>query len=117
MSKSSLRLTRRRFLATAAKASVVLAAPIFVPGSALGKDGAVAASERIALAGIGIRNRGGYVLEVMMTEPVMQFVAVADVRKDRRDAVKTMTEKRYGPAWRPIATSARCFPAAISTRF
>jgi predicted dehydrogenase len=70
--------------------------PALVPGRALGKNGAVAANERIALAGIGIRNRGGYVLDFMMQEPVMQFVAIADVRRDRREAVKELTEKQYG---------------------
>lgn len=90
-------LTRRRFLTHAAKLSAVLAAPAFVPGSVLGKDGAVAASERITLAGIGIRHRGAYVLGFMMNEPIMQFVAIADVRKDRREEVKALTEKQYGP--------------------
>ena len=55
-------MTRRRFLATTAKVSTVLAAPVFVPGSALGKDGGVAASERITVGGIGINGRGAYVL-------------------------------------------------------
>jgi hypothetical protein len=58
-----------------------LAAPTFIPGAVLGKDGGVAASERIALAGIGIHNRGGYVLHCMMKEPVMQFVAIANIRR------------------------------------
>lgn len=88
-------ITRRRFLAAAAGA--VCAAPLLVPGGVLGKDGAVAPSERIALAGIGIRNRGGYDLAFMMKEPVVQFVAVADVRKDCREAVKAVAETKYGP--------------------
>ena len=46
-------INRRRFLATAAKAGAVLAAPMFVPGAVLGKDGGVAASERITLAALG----------------------------------------------------------------
>ena len=90
-------LTRRRFLAAAAKAGAVLSAPVYVPGAVLGKDGAVAASERIALAGLGINHRGGYVLSCMMKEPVIQFVAIADVRNERREAVKALTEKQYGP--------------------
>lgn len=97
MSRAGSIVTRRRFLTTAAKLGAVLAAPAFVPGSVLGKNGAVAASERITLAGIGIRNRGGYVLGFMMNEPIMQFVAIADVRKDRREEVRALTEKQYGP--------------------
>jgi predicted dehydrogenase len=89
--------TRRRFLATAAKASAVLAAPLFVPGRVLGKDGGVAANERITLAGLGIGGRGGYVLGCFMDEPVVQFVAIADIRKDRREGNKQRTEAKYGP--------------------
>ena len=90
-------ITRRRFLATTAKAGAVLASPMFIPGPALGRDGGVAANERITLAGLGIRNRGSYVLGYMMNEPVVQFVAIADVRKDRRESVKAMAEEKYGP--------------------
>ena len=75
----------------------MLAAPAFVPARALGKDGGVAASERITLAGIGIHNRGGYELGCMMDEPVVQFVAIADVRKDCRESVKAKTEKQVRP--------------------
>ena len=43
-------LSRRRFLKGAALA---VAAPTVIPGSALGADGAVAPSNRIAMGGIG----------------------------------------------------------------
>jgi predicted dehydrogenase len=97
MPNRSLTVTRRRFLGTAAKAGAVLAAPLFVPGAVLGKDGGVAANERITLAGLGINGRGGTDLAVFMDEPVIQFVAIADVRKDRREAVKKLAEAKYGP--------------------
>jgi predicted dehydrogenase len=96
MSHRRTTFSRRRFLTTAAKASAVVAAPLFVPGRVLGLDGGVAASERITLAGLGIRNRGGYVLGCMMSEPVFQFVAIADIRKDRRADIKAKTEAKYG---------------------
>ncbi len=89
-------LSRRRFLAAAAKAGAVMAAPALIPGTALGKNGAVAPSQRITLAGIGIHNRGMVDLGCMMNEPVMQFVGVADVRKDCRDHVRQVTEAKYG---------------------
>ncbi len=47
--------SRRQFLQGAAG---VLAFPYLVPGSALGKDGATAASERITVGVIGTGNRG-----------------------------------------------------------
>ena len=61
MVKQAVNLQRRKFLKTAAAAgAAAIAAPYIIPSSALGKDGAVAPSERITLGGIGIGNRGTY---------------------------------------------------------
>ncbi len=88
---------RREFAKTAAVAGAgVLAAPTIIPSSALGLDGAVAPSERIRLGGIGIRNRGTKVLEAMLEQPDVQFVAIADVRADRRAAVKQLADDKNG---------------------
>ena len=109
-------LSRRRFFVTAAKAGAVLAAPMFVPGAVLGKDGGVAASERIALAGLGIHNRGNEDLGHFMEEPAVQFVAIADVRKDSpRERQADGARRSTAPAWPLTAISARCFPARTST--
>jgi predicted dehydrogenase len=62
----------------------------------LGRGGAVAPSERIVMGGIGIGGRGGYDLGILLQEPEVQFVAVCDVRKARRDAVKQQVDKAYG---------------------
>jgi predicted dehydrogenase len=97
MSHQRVTYTRRRFLSTAAKGSALLAVPMIVPGRALGLDGAVAPSERIALAGLGIGGRGNYVLDCMMDEPIFQFVAISDPQKSRREAVQQKAEKKYGP--------------------
>jgi predicted dehydrogenase len=83
---------RRRFLKTAA----VVAAPWIATSSSLGRAGVVAPSERILLGGIGVRNRGGYVLSTMLPQPDVRFVAIADVRADRRQAVKQMADKANG---------------------
>jgi predicted dehydrogenase len=90
-------VTRRRFLATAAQAGAALAAPLFIPGASLGKDGAVAANQRITLAAIGIGGRGSHDLDCFFQQPEMQFVAIADIRKDHRESVKERGEKKYGP--------------------
>jgi predicted dehydrogenase len=74
----------------------LVAAPWIVPASALGRGGAVPPSERIVVGGIGIGNRGNYVLNWMLPEADIQFVADCDVRKDRREAVKNLVNKRYG---------------------
>ena len=89
-------LTRRRFLKASVGTIGAAMAPTIVSGSALGLNGIVAPSERITLGGIGIRNRGGYVLGFMLNQPDVQFVAIADVRADRRKAVKGMADAKNG---------------------
>jgi len=83
-------------LKTAVKASTLLMAPQIIPSSALGRDGAVAPSERIVLGGIGIGHRGTYDLGCFLAEPDVQFVAVCDVKAVRRAAVKKMADAKYG---------------------
>jgi predicted dehydrogenase len=62
----------------------------------LGLNGATPPSSRITLAGIGIGGRGEYVLKWMEEEKDVRFVAVADVQKKRRQAVKALVDKHYG---------------------
>lgn len=90
-------VSRRRFLTSAAQAGALLTLPQLLPGRVLGKDGAVAPSERITVAGIGIGPRGNHDLGCLMDQPVVQFVAIADPQKARREAVKKRTEEKYGP--------------------
>lgn len=89
-------LSRRQFLRRAAAAGTVLAAPLIVPASALGRNGAVPPSERIILGGIGIGGRGSGVLAWMMGEPDVQMVAVCDPQKARRERIKQVVDDRYG---------------------
>jgi predicted dehydrogenase len=89
--------TRRQFLKdTAAAAGAVIAAPLFVPAKALGWDGGTPANSRIVLGGIGIGNRGEFDLKWMLAEKDVQFVAVCDVRKERRERVKQLADKHHG---------------------
>ena len=76
----------RQWLAVAARAGSVMA----VPASVLGRNGAVPPSDRIVLAGIGIGGRGAADLASFLSEPEVQFVAVCEVREERREAVKSM---------------------------
>ena len=96
MSEPVATLPRRRFLKTAIRAGALLMAPQVIPGAALGKDGAVAPSERIVLGGIGIGNRGTYDLGCFLPQPDVQFVAVCDAKAVRRAAVKKMVDEKYG---------------------
>ena len=90
------RTSRRAFLKSAAVAGGALAAPLFIPARALGRDGAVPPSQRIIVGGIGIGNRGSSDLGWMLPEPDVQFVAICDARKARREAVKRTVDDRYG---------------------
>lgn len=85
--------TRRHFLKTAALA---MGMPTIIPASALGKDGAVAPSNRIVVGAIGIGPRGREDLAAFLKQPDVQFVAIADVQEDRREIVRRMANKRYG---------------------
>lgn len=94
--KKSTHLSRRSFLKSAAlSVGAACLAPQIVPGAVLGRDGGVAPSERIVLGAIGIGNRGSYVLSCFLHEPDVQFVAICDVKANRREAVKKMADTRY----------------------
>ncbi len=89
-------LTRRQLLKNAATAGATLAFPYIIPGSALGKNGAVAPSERIVMAGLGIGNRGERVLRDFLSQSDVQFVAVCDCRAERRAHIKNKVDTLYG---------------------
>jgi len=97
MSNKATQIPRRRFLQAAVSAAgSAVVAPMIIPSSALGRDGAVAPSERIVVGGIGIGNRGTYDLSCFLEQEDVQFVAVCDVKQARRSAVKKIADERYG---------------------
>ncbi|MBN2290960.1 MAG: Gfo/Idh/MocA family oxidoreductase, partial [Pirellulales bacterium] len=69
--------------------------PQIIPQTAFGK-GAAAPSDRIVMGGIGIGSRGTYDLSCFLPQPDVQFVAVCDVKADRRAAVKKIADTKYG---------------------
>ena len=88
--------SRRNFFQNFLKATPALAlSPLVLPAAVLGRD-AVAPNSKITLGGIGIARRGWYVLERMLVQPDVRFLAVCDVRADRRTAVKQQVDQRYG---------------------
>ncbi len=89
-------LTRRQFLNRGALAAGAVALPQLIPASALGRGGTVAPSERIVMGGIGMGGRGSYDLGWMLTEPDVQWIAVCDVLKSRREAAKKVVDGKYG---------------------
>ena len=68
-----------------------------VPSSVLGqRSGAVPPSDRVVLGGIGIGARGTSDLRALLSYKQVQFVAICDVRNERREEIKSMVDKRYG---------------------
>ena len=90
------KLTRRRFLARGAMAASAIALPFYVPASSLGRDGAVAPSERIVMGAIGLGGRGSGDLGWMLGESDVRFVAVCDVRRASREGARNAVNGKYG---------------------
>ena len=88
--------SRRQFLQQTLAAGGALAFPSIVPASALGRDGTVAPSERIVMGAIGVGGRGSSDVRWMLGEQDVQFVAVCDVHKGRREKAKSDVDERYG---------------------
>lgn len=89
------RLSRRDFLFRTTMAVGAMGMPLIIPARVLGREGAVAPSEKIVFAGIGLGPRGQYDLSVMLPEKDVQFVAVCDVQRSRREQVKQTVDAFY----------------------
>ena len=89
-------IARRAFLKRSLGVAGALALPAIIPARALGRNSAVAPSQRIVLGAIGIGPRGRIDLECFLAEPDVQCVAVCDVRADRRRVAKAMADAKYG---------------------
>jgi len=86
-------LSRRQFLGSALASAT---APLFIPANALGLGDRPAPSNRLVFGSIGVGGRGGGNTRTMVGFSEVQMVAVCDVRKDRRDAMKAYVDKQYG---------------------
>jgi len=85
--------SRRDFLKLSA---AVAAFPYIIPGSALGKDGRPAPSERIVMGGIGIGNMGSGDQGNFLSHDQVQYVAVCDVRREYRQNAQNRANEHYG---------------------
>ena len=86
----------RRQLFTRAAATGV--SPLIVRSAALGKDGAVAPSERINLGFIGLGTLGPIHLKAFLSSAEVQVLAVCDVDRKRRETAKATVETAYAEA-------------------
>jgi len=93
MTNQRTRLTRRRFLKTAAAAASV---PYIIPASALGADDRPPPSERITMGCVGVGGRGQGDMGAFLGNKQMQVIAVCDVKKGARDGAKGRVDRQYG---------------------
>ena len=96
MGERSRELTRREWFRRSMAAGAAISIPTFISARAYGRTGAVAASERITLAAIGIGPRNRYNLGGILPQPNVQCVAVCDVQASRRDEGKQRIDQHYG---------------------
>jgi len=73
-----------------------VAAPMIIPGSALGLNGATPPSDRVTLGGLGIGGRGTRVLQSFLVQSDVQMLAICDVRNERRETIKSMADQKNG---------------------
>lgn len=89
--------TRRGFLRQAlAAAGAALGAPLIVAPAALGRGGAPAPSDRIALGMIGTGGRGTWHVVDLLRRPGARILAVCDVHAGRRGEAKLAVDRAYG---------------------
>jgi predicted dehydrogenase len=98
--------TRREFLRKLTTLAGALAAPLFVPASALGRGGFIPPSERINVGFIGVSPKGQsgghlfggawtYVPGGYAGREDVQVLAVCDVWRDRREAARQRLDEIY----------------------
>jgi len=91
------KIHRRQFLKGAGCLTAgAIAFPYIVSSSALGKDGGVAASNRIVMGAIGVGSQGTGDLRGFLSKQDVQTVAVCDVDKNHLDNAKKLVDKEYG---------------------
>ena len=83
MAKSA-KINRRKFMGTAATASLAFSV---VPGKVLGGPGKVAPSDKLAIAYIGCGTQGLREMVPLLENPAIQIVAVADPNKMTTDYI------------------------------
>jgi predicted dehydrogenase len=91
--KTKTNIARRDFLISSA---ATVAGATVVSTRALGRQAAVAASEKIALGVIGIGPRCTYDLTSMLQFADIRCIAIAEVQAKRREAGKALVDKHYG---------------------
>ena len=89
--------SRRKFIKNAAGSALgMIAAPYIIPGTALGKNGAIAPSNRIVMGGIGLGSMGSGNTRNFLGKEEVQYVAVCDIDEKHRLGSMKMINDVYG---------------------
>jgi predicted dehydrogenase len=89
--------TRRQFLTGVVSATAAAtAAPYVITSSALGAPGVAPASDRLAMAHIGIGNQGSGHFSGMLNNGRCRILAVCDVKREVRESCKKRVDDKYG---------------------
>ena len=93
----SKKLNRRQFLKKGTLAVAgAFAAPQIIPGSALGKNGTVAPSNRIVMAAVGLGAQGRDDLRGFLAKDEVQMIAICDIDQSHAVRGKTLVDQRNG---------------------
>ena len=88
-------ISRRDFLKSSAALAFSVSVPFYVSGKALGKDGAVAASERIVMGMIGVGRQGQQNTQGFLCFPDVQIVATCDCYENHAVKAAKFVNKAY----------------------
>lgn len=88
--------SRRQLLINTSGAAAAVGFPWIVSASALGKDGAVAPSNRVTIGCIGMGGMGRYDMSALLGLPDVQVVAVCDPKRPAREAGQQQVDGHYG---------------------
>jgi predicted dehydrogenase len=89
-------VSRRKFVKNAGLAALgVFSAPIYIPGTVLGKNGGIAPGNRITLASIGVGGMGTANLEGFLNQDRAQVVAVCDVDRAHLNRARDLVNRYY----------------------
>lgn len=88
-------MKRRAFLKKSALAAGAIAVPVIIPASALGKNGFVAANDRITMAVIGAGSQGKSNMNAFVKNKDLQIIAVCDLDEKHRNQAQNALWNYY----------------------
>ena len=90
------KMNRRDFLKNSVAMTTVATIVTYIPGKALGKDGNVAASERIVMGMIGVGRQGQLNTQGFLCFPEVQIVATCDCYENHAEKAAKFVNTAYG---------------------